>query len=398
MGEGVDILWLGGIAPERLRALASIRMIAAQGVDVRLLPLPLAETITCYYQTLTGMGSGKLGRFDAVRPVAYEPQEEAEVPEGAWRRELPDLLSAGGRAATLLETDIEHALSTGERESADCLITRLRYAGSADDAALDALVSQHAASMGAAGHMLVLTDVWSPPPRRLVNVNTFLANMGLLEARSGAHPGSEIVWSETLAYGLGTGQVWLNMRGREPAGTVKPGREYDDVRSTLIDLLCDEWRDPETGEPVVAQVLTREDAYTGEHLFRAPDLIVVYRPGYAASPRAAALDLDEASVQPGSQDSPIPAEEPGACLIGRGPALATGAEASGRLIDIAPSVLYLLGAPIPQHLDGHVMTEMFSSAYRERTPVVWTENDATALSGEEEDVIKGRLQALGYLG
>ncbi|HEX6540362.1 MAG TPA: hypothetical protein VF040_01300, partial [Ktedonobacterales bacterium] len=134
------------------------------------------------------------------------------------------------------------------------------------------------------------------------------------------------------------------------------------------------------------------------HLFRAPDLIVVYRPGYAASPRAAALDLDEASVQPGSLDSPIPTEEPGACLIGCGPALATGAESSGRLIDIVPNVLYLLGAPIPQHLDGHVMTEMFSSAYRERTPVVWAENDATALSGEEEDVIKGRLQALGYLG
>ena len=404
MGDALAILWLEGVMPDRLRALPSARTIAARGVTAWLAPMPLAEATNCSYQTLTGLGSGKLGRFDAVRPVAYEARADTETPEGAWRRLLPDLVRAGGRTAAHLDVPVAGALAALEDTSADCMLARLCGAGDASDETLDAIIEQCAGRVGADGHVLVLTDAWSPAPHRLVNVNNFLADVGLLERASDGQSG-EIVWPETLAYGLGAGQVWLNLRGREPEGAVEAGREADDVRATLIDLLLHEWRDPATGEPVVAQALTKEEAYSGEHVFKAPDLVVVYRQGYAPSPRARALQLDEASVLPGDQptrpdesDSRANDDYPAARLIGAGPALAPDGEATGRLIDVAPSVLYLLGLPIPRHLDGQVMTALFSPSYRERTPLVEAADDAATLTEDDEDIIVGRLQALGYLG
>ena len=393
----IDILWFEGVAPERLRALPAVREMAARGVDARLTPLPLAEATTCYYQTLTGLGSGKLGRFDAVRAVAYTAREEADAPEGAWRRTLPDLVRAGGRTAAQLDVTVDEALAALVDNQADCALARIHGAGNADDATLDAIVRQRIERAGPAAHLLILSDVCDPAPRRLVNVNNFLADVGLLE-REVDGPSQRIAWPETLAYGLGAGQVWLNLRDREPEGVVTPGSEADEVRATLKDLLLNEWRDPDTGEPVVTRALTREEAYTGEHVFRAPDLVVVYRQGYAPSPHARALALDEASVLPGDPSASPGDDEPSACLIGAGPSLTSDARATGRLVDVVPSVLYLLGLPIPHHLDGQVMTALFSPAYRERTPVVQATSDATPLSEDEEDVIVGRLQALGYIG
>jgi hypothetical protein len=311
---------------------------------------------------------------------------------------LPDLARSAGQTIALVEAEVAQAGSALDDVSADGIVLRVSDAARASDDALESLVRRCAGRAGTAGTVIVLSDAWSPAPRRLVNVNSFLAEAGLLETRAGAASSREIAWAETLAYGLGTGQIWVNMRGREPQGIVNPGREYDDVRAALVDALRNDWRDPETDELVVAQVLTKEEAFAGEYLFKAPDLVLAYRPGYAPSPRAAALDLDIASIQPGEAGAAALAAEPTARLIGRGPALASGATTSGRLIDIVPSLLYLLGMPVPPQVDGEVITDLFTPAYREQHPVRRSEHDTAALTAEEEDVIVGRLQALGYLG
>ena len=56
-------------------------------------------------------------------------------------------------------------------------------------------------------------------------------------------------FSEELNYAP---SVWLNVRGREPLGTIEPGAEYDAALAALSkDLLA--WRHPETGAPIVAR-------------------------------------------------------------------------------------------------------------------------------------------------
>ena len=56
MKNSVIVVWLGGVNPTLLSSSSSVAKIAAQGVDLKLMPLPLAEQRACEYQLLTGAG------------------------------------------------------------------------------------------------------------------------------------------------------------------------------------------------------------------------------------------------------------------------------------------------------------------------------------------------------
>lgn len=398
MKNRVCLLWLEGLNPESLSAVPSVAKLAAGGVDLQLAPLPLFERRVSYYQTLTGMGSAKFGRFDGVHPERYHAHEEADVPDGAFGHLLPDLLRSQKLPVTYLETRDRGVPGSLASQAYDCAIVRLLDMGSASATEVDSIVGRCAELVTPETHLFVLTDVWSPAPRKYASINDFLADVGLLEVGE-SRKREDIVWSETLAYGLGTGQIWINLRGREPQGIVGSGREYQEVCDALVNELRNNWRDPETNELVVEQVLRKEEAYSGEYLFKAPDLIVVYRPGYAASPQAFALDFAGRSIseiEAALGDAAVNA--PHARLIAGGPCLNGGVSDAAALIDVVPTILYLLDRSIPMHVDGNVIASIFTPSYREQTPVKRLGSDEDLLSDEEEGMIVDRLRDLGYLG
>ena len=396
MGNSVFILWFGGLNPAVFSAVPSLTRLAGSGVDLQLAPLPLVEERTCYYQTLTGAGSGKFGRFDTVYPERYSACADLSIPEGASGRLLQDILRSRKLAVTYLEDAYApDALATLAGRTFDCMITRFLHLGNAGPDMIEAIVQRCVELAAPAAHLFVLTDVWGQQPGKLVNINDFLADVGLLEVGA-ARRRADIAWPETLAYGLGTGQVWVNLRGREQQGVVSPGREYQEVCDALISELSTNWLDPQTGEPVVEKVMKKEDAYAGEYLFKAPDLIVVYRPGYAVSPQAAALDFDGVSVR--KVETAVRPASAYARLIASGPCLVNGLTETASLVDTLPSVMYLLGQPIPMHVDGRVISSIFTQSFRQRTPEQRVEDEDESLSDEEEGLIVGRLRDLGYLG
>jgi hypothetical protein len=65
--------------------------------------------------------------------------------------------------------------------------------------------------------------------------------------------------------------VWLNLAGREVAGSVARA-DAERVRREVIDALLD-WK-LEGGEPVVARALPREELYDGPFVARAPDVVL----------------------------------------------------------------------------------------------------------------------------
>jgi hypothetical protein len=396
MKNSVFILWLEGVNPARLSEVPSLSTLAKEGVDIQLAPSPLAEKKVCYYQTLTGMGSGKFGRFDAVRPEKYSVLEDASMPEGAIGRLLPDVLRSRKLSTTFLEAKELTELEPLSNQAYDCLIVRFA-AGNLDAVSIDALVQRCSTLVPSEGHLLVLTDVWCQESATFVNINDFLVDIGLLEVKEPRQQ-STIVWPETLAFGLGTGQLWINLQGREVQGNVRSGNEYQQVRDVLINELTNNWRDPQTGSSIVEQVLKKEEAYSGAYLFNAPDLVVVYRPGYAPSPKAVALDFDGVSVSNSESESITPAIAPMARLIGSGPHLAHGLTEKAALVDVMPSVMYLLEQPIIMDVDGNVISSMFTPAYLQQTPIHRIDSDDDLLSDEEEGMIVDRLRDLGYLG
>ena len=82
---------------------------------------------------------------------------------------------------------------------------------------------------------------------------------------------------EAQVYSLIPGRFYINLEGREPRGSV-PDDEYEAVRSELKAEL-EELTGP-NGEPVAERVVTKEEAFRGDHDDIAPDLVIVPNHGF----------------------------------------------------------------------------------------------------------------------
>jgi predicted AlkP superfamily phosphohydrolase/phosphomutase len=216
-----------------------------------------------------------------------------------------------------------------------------------------------------------------------------------------------IDWSRTKAYAQGNfGQIFLNLKGRQPSGCVAP----EDARY-LIDDLKAALRaipHPETGKPLVAHLHEREELYHGPNAALAPDLTVVL-----ADWRYRTIGLHDFATHRVISPSfgPTGDHRMEGILIASGPAVRAGAQPlDAALLDIAPTVLHLLGIPVPSDLDGRVLTELvgptvprhhlpslspaFASVAAERTTAVLA---GSRYSAEDDAAIQQRLADLGYL-
>ena len=93
-------------------------------------------------------------------------------------------------------------------------------------------------------------------------------------------------------------------------------------------------------------------------------------------------------------------------IVAKGPHFKRGAEIAGaRLIDFAPTLLYLLDQPVPRDMDGKVLTDLFQPEYLQAHPIRFDdekENFQAApttgeYSAEEAAQVEDRLKALGYI-
>jgi predicted AlkP superfamily phosphohydrolase/phosphomutase len=166
---------------------------------------------------------------------------------------------------------------------------------------LDDCLSQLFGRAGSLTSKMIVSDHGFGPLWKVVDVNAHLADVGLLRYRRAAsvrrfHLGlgirarlgmgdatdsPPIDWAGTVAYsGSETEEgVYINVRGREPWGTVEEGSAYNEARSRVRAAL-EELTDPETGAQLVVNCSDREDVYHGPWVDRAPDLLLELAPGY----------------------------------------------------------------------------------------------------------------------
>jgi len=212
-------------------------------------------------------------------------------------------------------------------------------------------------------------------------------------------------WDNTLAYAgdVSESAIYLNVRGREPQGTVEPGEPYYQLRAEIAAAL-QELRDPRSGLPVMKYVAQREEAYEGPYLDLAPDIVFEVAEGYEATPEVALegdLFTDVSAEGRG-------AHERDGILIAAGAGIRHSlARGQAGIADIAPTVLYLFGLPVPAEMDGRVIEEVVAAEWlaarpprRESlaTPVAGHPADSASYSADEQRLLEQRLSDLGYLG
>jgi predicted AlkP superfamily phosphohydrolase/phosphomutase len=214
-------------------------------------------------------------------------------------------------------------------------------------------------------------------------------------------------WARTRAYAQGNfGQIFLNIKGRQPNGCVDPS----DARSLLQDLKAALMviPHPDTGAPLVQHVYEREELYNGPYSILAPDLTVVLTDW-----RYRTIGLHDFTTHRVISPAfgPTGDHRLEGILIAAGSAFRSDATADrASLLDIAPTVLHLLGLPIPGDVDGRVLSELLHPAHvATPLPSLIPAIASTAVDGlhsgsgsspytvEDAAAIKQRLADLGYL-
>lgn len=221
---------------------------------------------------------------------------------------------------------------------------------------------------------------------------------------------SNIDWSRTKAYSEEIrGNIWVNLRGRDPQGIVEPGEEYEEIRDFIIQRLSD-LRDPETGDQIIEKVYRREELYSGPFIERLPDLVVqvndtplVWKSSRTSLVKKAVRRLPKEEL---AKFETTGGHRMNGILLLRGPGIKPGAVLKRAcLFDIAPTVLYALGLPIPEDMDGRILREAFQPEWLAQRPIESMEMKVPEIdecpgydySEEEADKIEELLRGLGYI-
>jgi predicted AlkP superfamily phosphohydrolase/phosphomutase len=183
--------------------------------------------------------------------------------------------------------------------------------------------------------------------------------------------------------------------------------ERSRVRDAIIAGLQD-LRDAETGRAVIERITIGSDYYQGPFAAGTPDLIVEADPDYAASFRVQSYSAPVTRLQAVSARGHHRMD---GVLIAAGPSIRSAASPiDGACIeDLAPTILQLMGVPIPDDVDGRPLSGLFEPAARAAGPATyepprgrWGGDRAAAhvahdISAEEAAELTSRLEALGYL-
>jgi predicted AlkP superfamily phosphohydrolase/phosphomutase len=157
--------------------------------------------------------------------------------------------------------------------------------------------------------------------------------------------------------------------------------------------------DPKTGRRVVERISLGRDVYHGALAHNGPDLIAEPVEDYTFG--APSLVAHEKPFSDINFELEIPGgHHPDGILIWTGTGVRPGQDMRADLMDVAPTVLARMGVPVPDHMDGRVLVDLFDSP-----PAVvfqdWQSHQELAstegYSAEEEEILRQRLADLGYL-
>lgn len=198
--------------------------------------------------------------------------------------------------------------------------------------------------------------------------------------------------------------VYINVVGRYPHGIVEQGPEYEVVRRKVVDVLK-QAKDPKTGKPIFEGAWPYEEIYTGKYVQNSPDVLFDLAPGYVVSAGIGLSSVLEAGFLRDARESDGTGfHRPDGIFIGYGPAFCSTASVKATLLDVAPTVLALMGLAPTTEMDGRIIEEAIqpealATCYKvTQSPIQSPERLADSVySLDDEKEIARRLADLGYL-
>ena len=236
----------------------------------------------------------------------------------------------------------------------------------------------------------VISDHGGLPSSRLVWPGAALERAGLTrfakDNQGDYH--IDIAHSKALFYFGPSEYIWINLEGRDPGGIVKPGKEYEEVQTRIINALLD-IRDPENGKCAYPLVIRKQEAdFIGQWGERCGDVIAFAEPGYTqvdfSMTEGLAWGLVEGikgllemgdlriggDTRQGSHHGYFPTHRIGPFSVS-GVAILSGKDIKpgyarqhpAQMVDIAPTLAHLLGWPKPAQAEGGLLWDIMKNSY-----------------------------------
>lgn len=218
---------------------------------------------------------------------------------------------------------------------------------------------------------------------------------------------AQINWHETRAYRFPIYPplegIVINVAGRQPQGIVNPGDDYERIRREI----CDQLRhvtDPVNGGPLIIDIFLREEIYSGPHIERSPDIILVLKENFTGGTGLSSTLTSP--VDPLTLKKVNGEHRMNGILLARGPMIKENWTIEGACLqDIAPTLLYSLGLPVSDKMDGQVLEALFTQDFLLENPEVKSLEfkrvepvlPEFSLTKEDELQIEEQLKKLGYL-
>ena len=182
---------------------------------------------------------------------------------------------------------------------------------------------------------------------------------------------ADIDWTRSRVFTIpnaNEGYLRVNLTGREPEGIVGVGSEYhallDELRREIAQLV-----NPLNGHHAVDRIHLTDSVFPGERRQNLPDVVVTWDVDAKVLAELASDSCGVVHKKANYETAPYYTgnHRPRAFVVARGPGISAGAVLeNGHIIDIAPTILAMLGVEPPAHFDGQIWGEFLGEPAQAR--------------------------------
>lgn len=194
-----------------------------------------------------------------------------------------------------------------------------------------------------------------------------------------------IDWERTRCFvtaSINYGTIFFN-KMFEPAETER-----------MVRAIPDELTDPKNGERVYVRALGRQELYGSNPEGSPPDVVLEPSEGYSTAQDLSGIRMFS-DFRPGMENTGVHAME--GILVAVGEGFAPGPRIKARLMDMAPTILSLLGITPPVYMDGRCLGAAGDLRASPQEPESSSQPTPSVYSEEEQKEVEKRLRDLGYL-